>query len=431
MNEKPKKITALHIERAKPATDAAGNPRATTLTIGRGLFLYITANNGKSWRYQYRLNGRRVIVYGQYPDVSLAQADELHTDARRLIAAGQIPAMFKGKVIAKLDRAAQGIDNRFRAVARDWYRAKLKAARKSGNPLSDSWRDNIKRWLRLANTSFGNKLLSNVDDGDVLALLKNMDSKGRSASAEALRQVLGYLFDWGMLNRRRPQGFNPATALKGAIIVPDKKHRHKLDLKEIGPFLRAIDDSDELEELKLGLKLLLHTFVRRTELIFTPWSEIQGDTWTVPAARMKMGREHVIPLSTQAQAMFSRLKELANGSRYVFPAVRNVLPDGTRVYDPTRPRHLHTFNLALNRLGYKGIFSPHGVRATAASILADRGYQREVVDAQLAHAEDNQTIAAYFRNKYLDQRRTMLQDWSDLIEGLAAGANVVPIKSAA
>jgi integrase len=117
---------------------------------------------------------------------------------------------------------------------------------------------------------------------------------------------------------------------------------------------------------------------------------------------MKKDRPHIIPLSTQVQAMFARLKELAKDSPYVLPSPN----------DPRKTRTRQTFNLALYRLGYKGIFSPHGTRSTAASILADQGFSKDVVDAQLAHADDDDTRAAYFRNQYLDQRRAMMSTWS-------------------
>src|SRR5581483_7746628 len=165
----------------------------------------------------------------------------------------------------------------------------------------------------------------------------------------------------------------------------------------------------------------LHTFPRRTELMLTPWTEIGENDWTLPGARMKMDRPHVIPLSDQVKAMFARLKELAGDSPWVFPSPKN----------HRKPRNVMGLSQALHRLGYKGIFSPHGVRATAASILADRGYSREVIDTALAHSKGDDTAAAYHRSQYLDRRREMMQEWSRLLDGIAKGANVVPIRAAA
>jgi integrase len=413
-----KKPNALAIERAKYELtyNASGKLKAKRLSVEKGLFLFITPNNVKSWRYEYRLNGRRVIVYGQYPQVSLKQAEDLHTDARRIIATGQIPVITNGKVLPKREAASLGVDNRFRAVARDWYRAELRANKN----LSEAWRENTKRWLRQANTDFGNKLLPDIEAADILAVIKKVEAKGFAASAEYLRQTVSRVFHYGILQLRAPRGFNPAQALQGAIKVPKKRHHPKLERDQIKPFIDAVQQSDEPEEIKLGLMILLHTFPRRQELVFTPWSEIDEDTWTINAARMKKDRAHLIPLSTQVQDMFTRLKELAKDSPYVFPSPN----------DPRKPRTRQTFNLALYRLGYKGVFSPHGVRSTAASILADQGWSKDVVDAALAHSDDDDTRAAYFRNSYVEQRRTLAQEWSDLLDGLVNGAKVIPIGEA-
>ena len=412
-----KKLTALAVERAryKPAFNAAGKPKGNELRHEKGLFLYVTPNSVKSWRYQYRLHGRKIIVYGQYPEVSLAEAVDMHNDARKLIAAGQVPAVVNKKVIAKKDAVSSGVDNRFRAVGEAWYAAELRA-----NPaLSEAWRDNNRRFLDRAYEDFGNKPLPEVEAADVLALIKKVEAKGTPVTAEYIRQTVSRVFNYGILNLLAPRGFNPAEAIRGAVKVPKKQHRAKLEPDAIGPFIRTIRESAEDEAIKIGLEILLHTFPRRTELVLTPWTEIDGEIWKISADRMKKDREHIIPLSRQVRAKFDRLKELAGDSPWVFPG-RN----------PRKPRNKQVFNNTLWRIGFKGVFSPHGVRSTAASILADQGYSREVVDAQLAHAEDNETMAAYFRNQYIDQRREMLQRWSDLLDGFAAGgAKVIPIGS--
>jgi integrase len=204
-------------------------------------------------------------VYGQHPEVTLSQVEDLHTDARRIIAAGQIPVVSEGpKIITKKEAANLGVDNRFKAVADEWYQAELKA-----NPqLSHVWKANNRRWLDQANDAFGNKLLPDIEAADVLALIKKIEATGFAASAEYLRQTVSRVFHYGILNLRAPRGFNPAEAVRGAVRVPKKKHHPKLERDQIKPFIDAVQQSDEPEEIKLGLMILLHTFPRRQELVF-------------------------------------------------------------------------------------------------------------------------------------------------------------------
>lgn len=420
MTSTRKRLTALEVERAKyipvqsKGEKGAGKLLIRRLRHERGLYLAILPSGAKSWRFDFRYNGKRqCLVLGQYPELSLKAAEEKHIEARRLLADGKNPAAIKQE--QKQQRAAIG-DNSFQAVGEEWYAAKLKA----DPDLSQSWKENTRRWLNQAYAAFGRSPMPDIKPRDVLKLIKGVADKGYISSAVSLRETVSQVFSHGIANQYREDGLNPAAAVKDAIKRPEKKHHAKLEIDQIAPFLRAVKSSDEEETIKLGLLVLINTFPRRSELVGTPWTEIEADRWRIAPERTKMDRPHVIPLSPQVQAMFARLRELANGSPWVFPSPHTA----------TRHRARQTFNYALNRLGYRGIFTPHGVRSTAASILADRGYSKDVVDAALAHAEESSVRASYFRNDYFQQRIAMMADWSTFLDGLeAGGAQVIPISA--
>lgn len=420
-----KKLNALRVQSLKyEPKHSKGSKNPGQLLINRhpdegtGLYLAILPTGAKSWRYDWRIGQRRgVIVYGSYPQFSLEEARNLHIDARRLIARGLIPAMAGGQVVAKSEKQKVLTDNRFRAVAAEWYAAKIAEGEKSL-----SWTQNVTRWIGWANDAFGSRPLPEIEAPEILALVKRVSDEKGANSADNMRRVIASIWDHGIANLLVPKGFNPARAIEGAIIVPEPKHRPKLDARDIPAFLKAIEQH-EREEMRLALKILVHCFTRKQELGEATWSELDLDAglWTIPAARMKKKREHVIPLSTQVRAMFARLKELAGETDYVLPS-----PDSKK-----KPVHRNILNDALKAIGYDGEqFTPHSARSTAASLLADAGWDKYIIKAQLAHGEDSATDAAYFRNTYLDKRRELLQFWSDTLDGMLSGAKVVPIGSA-
>lgn len=158
------------------------------------------------------------------------------------------------------------------------------------------------------------------------------------------------------------------------------------------------------------------------ELINAIWSEfdLQAGAWIVPAGRMKMKTEHVVPLARQAVAILKELKAIAGDSRYVFPG-RN----------PDKPISNNTLLLALYRLGYKGRMTGHDFSAVGSTILNEMGFRPDVIERQLAHCERNSVRGAYNRAEYLPERRAMMQSWAGYLDGVRAGARVVPLKAGA
>jgi integrase len=198
------------------------------------------------------------------------------------------------------------------------------------------------------------------------------------------------------------------------------EHQAAVRPEELPALLMAIAKYDETgdKQTRLALQLLAQTFVRTNELIGAQWVEFDLDNamWVIPAGRMKMKAEHIVPLSHQALAILTELKELAGGSRFVFPG-RN----------RDKPISNNTMLFALYRLGYKGKMTGHGFRAVASTILNETGFNPDVIERQLAHCERNEVRGAYNRAEYLPERKRMMQYWADYIDGLTNGADVLPL----
>ena len=197
----------------------------------------------------------------------------------------------------------------------------------------------------------------------------------------------------------------------------------RLVQKDIPAVVEAVDGYAGRLATKLAIKLFLLTFVRKSELLNATWDEIDLDRsqWRIPAERMKMKDPHIVRLSRQAVEVLRELKPLSSDSRYVLPSFSTL----------NQPIGESTLNVAFERMGYGGRFTPHGLRATASTILNEHGFRPDVIERQLAHVERNRVRAAYNKAEYLDEREAMMQHWADFIDGLCAGGQVINLRRTA
>jgi integrase len=396
------KLSAKQVEKAKVRKDQTYRK----LSDGGGLYLFLTASGTRSWRYGYRLAGKRkTFTIGLYPDTSLAEAREHHSDARKLVGAGQCPVLIKRR---KRQAAVLGAGNTVKAIAEAWY-AELAPHK------SESWRTGVRGRLdKYIYPAMGTVPITDVEAADVLALVKGIKFP---KTAEFVRQILTRVFSFAIRNLRAKT--NPAREIQGAVIVPQATHHKPIAAKDIPDFIEKLDGYPGRIQTKLAAKLLLQTMVRKRELIEATWDEIELDNalWTIPAERMKRRNGHVVPLSKQALKVFKELKPIACGSRYVFPHFGN----------PRKPMSAATLNFAFERLGLT--VSPHSLRATASTILNEANlFRPDVIERQLSHIERNRIRAAYNAAEYMDERRKMLQWWADFID---RPANVVQMRKKA
>lgn len=375
-------LTDTAIKKAKP-TD-----KPYKLTDGGGLYLLV-GSTGKYWRYNYRHLGKfKTLALGVYPDVSLARAREKHADARKLLADGTDPGEHR-KEIKQAEQAARA--NSFEAVAREWHAMKLK--KKWTQSTADKTMTQLEAYVF---PEIGYLPIASVKAAQILAMLRKVEARGIAYTAVRLREVCGQIFRYGVATGRAEN--NPAAHLVGALHKPEVNHRPAItDRRGFGAFLRDLREATGYDAVtRYAAYFALLTFVRAQEFRYAKWEEIdwKAKEWKVPAKRMKTGKAlpaHTVPLSKQALALLSELKDLTGHSVYLFPKVKG--------YGDAEVISENTVGKMLNKMGYQGRQCVHGFRASTRSILSEQGWSREAMERQLDHKETDSTVAAYARSE--------------------------------
>ena len=372
------------------------------LSDERGLYVLV-AKAGKYWRFDYRYDGkRRTLAVGVYPDVTLAQARERRDQARALLAKGVDPSA------AKQARKAAA-ENSFEAVAREWH-----------TKFSPSWIPHhadkiIRRFEREVFPWIGNRPIADISAPDLLAVLRRIEARNALDTAHRVHQNCGKVFRYAVATGRALR--DPSGDLRGAIPPAVERHHPTItEPKRVGELLRAIAGYSGSHITRGALQLAPLVFVRPGELRKAEWSEfdLNKAEWRIPAHKMKMKAVHIVPLSIQALAILTDLHALTGSGRYVFPGARHMSEN--------------TVNAGLRRLGYAvGDMTGHGFRSMASTLLNEQRWNRDAIERQLAHAERDDIRAAYNYAEHLPERRKMMQEWSDYLDKLKAGADVVPL----
>jgi integrase len=391
--------------------------RRYKLADGFGLYLAVMPSGKKVFRYEYRYHGRReTLTLGTYAEgqgegMSLLEARAAHATARRKLEKNESPAQIHRR---ERQQTASKLATTFQGVAETWL-AEFSPRR------SSEWSRQVLRWFKSdVYPVIGDRPLAEIEKEDVLTACRRAQDRGSQYTAECIRRYIGTVFEYA--NRRSITDRNPARAVRGVIAVPQTRELPALTAKEIRELVKAIRAAGGRASTRIALELLLLTFTRKSELIRATWDEIDLEEaeWRVPAQRMKMREAHVIPLSTQAVALFKQQQPLASRSKFVFPSMTSLL----------KPLSDTALNNALVRLGYEN-FSPHGFRRTASTMLNELGWRPDIIERQLAHRERNKVRAAYNKATFLPERRLMMQAWADHVATILAGGNVVPIKAKA
>lgn len=375
------------------------------LADANGLYIYVRPTGTKSWRQKYRYNGKeKLLSHGKYPTVTLSEARELRDKAIRSLHEGIDPA--KAKRREKTEQK-----NTFEVIAKEWH--EKQAVNWKPIHAEKVWRQleaDVLPYLR-------NEPIDKISPTDLLELLNRIQDRGALDIASRQRQRCEAIFKHAILTERAT--YNPATQLVGVLKTKKVEHRKALDSKELPEFFRRLEDTETHDIVRIAIKILIHTFVRTGELRGAKWSEFDLDkrVWTIPAQRMKMDNEHLVPLTDQVIALLLEIKEINGDREHVFAS-------------PQRPRQPLSDNAILNliyRMGYKGKATGHGFRATASTTLNEMGYNPDAIERQLAHIEQNKVKAAYNRSEYLSERTKIMQNWSDYI--YAASDNIVRLKA--
>jgi integrase len=403
-------LTDVKVRNAKPTE------KQFKLFDGDGLFLLVmppgkkTLNGSKCWRFKYRFAGKeKLLALGTYPEVSLSDARDKRTEARRQIAAGIDPGEArKAKKVANAEKAA----NTFEVVAREWY---------GKNEPVWSPTHAVMVISRLEKDVFpviGNRPISEIKTPEVLRMLQNIEARGVIETAYRIKIVCGQVFRYATVTGRADG--DPTSALKGALAKRRVKHHASItDPKEVARLLKAIDAYQGGFVVKSALRLAPLVFVRPGELRKAEWAEIDlgNAEWNIPAEKMKMKQPHLVPLSRQAVEILRELQPVTGNGKYLFPG------------RAAKPLSENGINAALRYLGYdKETMTGHGFRAMARTILDEVLQVRiDFIEHQLAHAVKDPNGRAYNRTAHLAERKKMMQQWADYLDGLKSGAKVIQL----
>lgn len=375
------KLSPLDCKNAKP------RDKAYKMTDGHGLSLLVRPTGSKLWQWAYRYAGKqKTLSIGQFPVYGVREARDATYRARQQLDAGVDPMRPAGDPLSQ---------KRFREVAEEhfvvWKGDKVPA--------------HVERvWGRLEADAFpeiGDSRLVDIKPTDVVALVRKVEQRGALDVSRRLRQKISEIFGFAIA-----MGYcdtDPAAHV-GKVMrpKPSVEHMARVPLKEM-PKLVASLRSHPIELVRIGLQFTLLTACRSAEVRGARWSEIKDDRWTIPAERMKMNREHIIPLSTQALELVERLRKHRRGA-YLFPGPRReVVNANWLIY-------------ALYDLNWRDRQTVHGFRGLFSTWANEKEWSSDVVERCLAHVEENKVRGAYNSAEWLDRRAALMQAWADAVD---------------
>jgi integrase len=370
------------------------------MSDGGGLFLLIQPNGSKLWRKKYRYGGKeKGLSLGPYPRVTLAEARAAREAAFKVLERGEDPAQLKKEAKRKLNAAAE---NGFEKVAHNWWEHRRDGwSAKHAQAVLQTLKANIFPHI-------GTRPVDAITPPELLEVIRKIEKRGSLEIASKVLQRCNSIFRFAIVTGLAT--YNPAADLREGLKTPERRNHPALKESELPEFFDKFAHYDGDQLTKLALHLLILTFVRSNELRGAYWEEfnLEKAEWRIPADRMKMKDEHIVPLSKQAIDIIRQLK-IINGNRdLVFASLRN----------PRQPISGNALLFALYRMGYHSRATVHGFRQTASTILNENGFSADAIERQLAHAERNKIRAAYNKAEYLPERQTMMQAWADYLDTL-------------
>ncbi|QIZ47828.1 tyrosine-type recombinase/integrase [Dickeya zeae] len=384
-------LTDIKIKKAK------AQDKPYTLNDGNGLSLLIDSTGTKGWRFRYRFAGKpKLISFGTYDNVSLAEARKKRDEAKAMLANGINPSDARRAEKLSLQFSTE---NTFEAVAREWHASKL-------STWSEGYAKEVIRYLEKEIFPFlGKRPIDQITPLELLAVLQKIEKRGALEQASKIRRRCGEVFRYAVVTGRAR--YNPAPDLASAMNKPQSQHFPFLTESELPEFVAALNNYTGSKITKYATQLLMLTGVRTIELRAAKWDEFDLDNalWEIPKERMKKRRPHLVPLSTQAIAILKELKTLTGYYEFVFPG-RN---------DTRKPISDATINKVIKNLGYHGRLTGHGFRHTMSTILHEHGFDSTWIEMQLAHVDKNSIRGAYNHAQYLEGRSRMLRWYSDFI----------------
>ena len=403
-------LTDIQVKNAKP------KDKPYKLADGGGLYIEIMPTGSKLWRMKFtQANGKESrLSFGGYPATSLVQARKKRDEARKLKSDGLDPGQAKrGEKQARVSAAA----NTFELVARAWL------DKSSANRAESTQKKSLILLEQNAFPLIGLMPISTIKPTDILPALQKIEQRGALESARKVRQLCSQVFKYAVAEGSAER--DVTVDLGRAMSVATKTHYAAItEPKQAGELMRSIDAYTGHPYAVAALKLSPLVFVRPGELRAAEWAEIDLDAaeWRIPGSKMKMKVDHLVPLSAQAVEILRGIHAFSGNGKYVFPSIRT----GERCMSE------NTITAALRSMGYGGdTMTAHGFRAMARTIMDEvLGERVDLIEHQLAHAVKDPNGRAYNRTAHLPARRLMMQRWSDYLDALKVGAEIIPFKAA-
>ena len=386
-------LTDTKIKQAKPTE------KIYKLYDADGLYIEIPPKGSKRWRWKYRFEKKeKRLSLGLYPAVSLKAAREKRDNNKEILAGGRDPASLSKTYLSPAGPL-------FKEQAEKWYTMYT-------NIWAPSHAETVRR--RMDNyilSALGELPLSQIAAPTVLSVLRPLEKRGIVETANRVLGIISTICAMSVAEGLLP--YNPCQGLSKAITPARAKHHAALTKKEeVCGLMRAIESYMGSAVVRAAVMFTALTFVRQQELRFAAWGEISWDEqmWIIPAERMKMRRDHVVPLSRQAMNILKKMLPITGNKPLIFMGERG------------RPLSENTIRCALRSMGYSNDqMTAHGFRTMASTLLNEAGWRSDVIERQLAHVPTNSVRAAYNRAEYLNERREMMQSWSDFLFSLLEG----------
>lgn len=359
-----------------------------------GLHIRIFPNGTRCWRYRYFYYGKeKELALGVYPLISLKQAKKAHLEARKLLAQGIDPCTEKQRL--KQQKRQEVLDNSFAQLFNSWYEVNL-----------DNWQNDKHKWQVKNNFEhyvlphIGNLPITSISTPQISYLLRLISHMPETMTRT--RQRIKAVFDYAISVGRCT--YNPASYLEKVKKKKQKViHQPALPIELLPEFFVKLEAYPS-RSIQLAITLLILTWLRNTELRLGEWSEIKGNEWHIPEQRMKMKNPHIVPLSNWALEILEELKSLSKNKFIITGRTGKPLSDAT-------------LSLAMRRMGYKGIATPHGFRRMASTFCNESElFSPDAIERQLAHANPNEVAGTYDQSKHLKTRHQMMQWYSDYIK---------------
>lgn len=394
------KLTARQVQSAKP------KDKVYRLSDGGNLYFCVRSNNSRSWQFRYTRPGQDKVTYlsfGTYPDMSLAEARDKALESRKMLSEGIDPQLAREEQKAKaiLEQNAT-----FQFVAEQWK------ATKEGRIKEKTLLGNWRKLELYAFPKLGSIPVNKISAPLAISALRPVEEQGLletvKRTAQLMNEVMNYAVNSGVIHA------NPLSGIRDVFKKHKVVHMKALQPHEMHELIRTVATANIQRVTRFLIEWQLHTMVRPNEASGARWEEIDiaNKLWIIPKERMKMNREHAVPLTEQTLAILEAIKPISGHREYIFPSSRN----------PKVPTDSETANKALGRMGFKDRTTAHGLRALASTTLNEKGFDPDVIEAALAHTDKNQIRKAYNRSDYLDARRKLMCWWSEHIDKSSYGS---------